>query len=122
MKKCKIVWFVLVAGFIAQGANASPFCVSQQGLNPECIYDDAVECRKRAEQMNGLCYANPIELHLQPGVGNFCVVYSNLTSSCIYSDRTSCNNDAVRNGGVCVEAPSGTIQPDPYSKDRNTNY
>jgi len=122
MKKYKVLWLITVISSFASGVHAAPFCVSQQGLNPECIYTDAIECRKRAAQMNGLCYANPAELNLQPGIGKYCVVYSDHTSSCIYTDRTSCDNDAVRNGGLCVEAPNSNVQQDPYSKDRNTTY
>ncbi len=106
----------------APALHAAPFCVEKQGMPAECNFYDAVECRKRSEQVSGVCSVNPAEIRLQPGVGKYCVVDSNHVSMCQYADRTSCDNDAVRYGAVCIEYPSADVQPNPYRIDPNSKY
>ncbi|HEU5048438.1 MAG TPA: hypothetical protein VFT64_11425 [Rickettsiales bacterium] len=112
----------LLGSLYASPLYASPFCVSVQGMTPECIYTDVMECRQRAQQLNGLCTPNNAEFHLQPGIGKYCLVYSSRVSNCIYHDRNSCDAEAARNGAVCMESPSSEVQPDPYHQDPNSKY
>lgn len=117
----KFLLLALLPIFYAQALQAAPFCVQVQGIPPECIYDDAVQCRKRAAELGGLCAPNAAEITIPAGTGRYCIVDSNRIVQCNYVDRTSCNNDAVRGGGACMEAPNQGVQPDPYRQDPNIN-
>lgn len=120
--KYKLLMLSVAFGLYVAPVLASPFCVSVQGIAPQCIYDDVTQCRQRAQQLNGLCTPNAAEVRLQPGVGKYCLVYSNHASMCNYSDRSTCDADAQRNGAVCMDFPSSEVQENPYRKDPNSKY
>ena len=85
--------------------GASPFCVSIQGIPSQCIYADGRQCQIRAQQLGGVCSANPAEVKGTPGPGQFCLVVQNSASICAYPDRTSCEVEAARKHTACIEAP-----------------
>lgn len=118
----KTIFAALVLAGLPAAGWAAPFCVQGQGMTPQCHYVDAVQCRKRAEEIRGLCVANPEELILSRGTGKYCMVDSSKNSMCSYVDRTSCAIDALRNQGVCLENTASTVQPDPYASDPNRKY
>jgi hypothetical protein len=123
IKYKEILLFTVVAFGYVSSAHASPFCVQLQGgIAPECIYDDAVLCRQRADQLSGLCVANPKEFKTLTGIGKYCLVDSNRISQCNYTDRSTCATDAQRAGGVCLDATGSTLDQNPYEKDPNVNY
>ena len=122
LKYKAIILFMAAACAYASPAAASPFCVQVQGIEPECIYDDVVLCRQRADQLSGMCIANPKEFKTIPGIGKFCLVDSNRISQCNYNDRSSCSTDAARAGGVCIDATGSTLDQNPYQKDPDVNY
>jgi len=98
-------------------AFAAPFCIQNQSVPPQCIYDDASSCQHEAMRQGGVCSANAKQLALQPGLGQYCVVTSSLVSMCIYPDRGSCTAEAARQHGACVAAPNvaPARTPDPYA-------
>lgn len=106
------------------GVNAAPFCVTTQGLPPDCIYDDTASCRNRAFQLKGVCTVNTAEITTSYGTEKYCMVDSTRVPQCIYIDRSSCDS-AVSGGSVCVNNTFRDIneeQPDPYQNDPNRNY
>jgi hypothetical protein len=108
----------LVLGLAAPvTALAAPFCVRNQMLAPQCIYYDASECQRDAQQQGGVCGVNPSEFPLQAGAGQYCLVTSTRASLCVYTDRNTCTADAIRQHGACTDtvqiAPSRA--PDPYA-------
>jgi hypothetical protein len=109
---------VLVLSLAAPvSAIAAPFCVRNQMLAPQCIYYDASECQRDAQQQGGVCSVNPSEFPVQAGSGQYCLVTSTRASLCVYSDRNTCTADALRQHGACTDmvraGPSGA--PDPYA-------
>jgi hypothetical protein len=112
---------------LPMSAMAAPFCVSTQGLPPECIYFDAASCTQRATQMNGNCTINPNEpggIRLTPSIGHYCLITGGGASLCIYVDQSDCLRDAARQrGGGCIlagrlpESPA----PDPFRNMRPPN-
>src|SRR5262245_38627424 len=105
--------------FYALPSYAAPFCVQTQTAPVQCEYVDAAACRKRANELQAICVANPAELKLTPGIGKYCLVDSSRISQCIYTDRTSCEQDAARANGVCIENTTENVQQDPYQSDPN---
>ncbi len=115
---------VFLAGLLAVGAfvpaaRAALFCAQSAGGTPECVFDDARACRKRAVEMGGSCTVNR-EALLDVGVGAspVCLVYGPTVVQCVYNDFTTCNRAAVRNNAACVnissvqvfeETPGGVI-------------
>jgi hypothetical protein len=117
------ITYALLPLFIPAPSIAAPFCVQAQAIPAECFYYDAVQCRKRAHELNGLCVANPGELVITPGgTGKYCLVLSSRHTQCVYADRTTCENDAVPASGVCIERAPQDIQDDPYRFDPNRKY
>jgi hypothetical protein len=108
---------ILAAFAIPHGALAAPFCIGNQSVPPQCIYDDASSCQREAARQGGVCSANAAQLALQPGIGQYCVVTSSLISICIFPDRDSCAAEAARQHGACVAAPGVRPEqsPDPFS-------
>lgn len=108
---------ILAALASPNGALAAPFCIGNQSVPPQCIYDDASSCQREAARQGGVCSANEAQLTLQPGIGQYCVVTSSLVSVCVYPDRVSCAAEAARQHGACVAAPDVRPEqsPDPYS-------
>lgn len=109
---------VLILGLAAPiGAQAAPFCVRNEMLAPQCIYYDASECQRDAQQQGGVCSVNPSEFPVQAGTGQYCLVTSTRASLCVYTDRNTCTVDALRQHGACTDtapiAPSRA--PDPYA-------
>lgn len=120
----RIIFFFTLAFMLAWGpAFAAPFCVQTQAMPPECAYVDAVQCRKRASQLKGLCVANAAELVIPPGgTGRYCLVLSSRYAQCVYADRDSCERDAGPASGVCIEKTPSSVQEDPYKLDINRKY
>ena len=100
---------------IPDPAMASPFCVTVQGLPDQCIFADGASCQRRADQLHGVCVANPAEVTPVPGPGQFCLVIGNQAMQCVYADRASCQADAARRHTACVQTAgqpgSSTIDP-----------
>lgn len=102
---------------------AAPFCVRTQELPPQCEFVDPVQCRHRAEELHGLCTANPAELVIRSGETEpYCLVLSSRTAECIYADRSSCEQDAAPAGGVCIEHSELNVPVNPYLHDVNRKY
>lgn len=123
-KSLYIIGLLLAAAMLyAPGVLAAPFCVQAQGIPPECYYDDASQCRKRAAELKGLCVANRAELAVTAfGAGKYCMVDSHRIVQCIYIDRASCDADAARHDAACIDAPVDAVQPDLYKQEPNRKY
>jgi|GEM_PF-2410292 len=123
VNKKNILVVLLLSFFLSTQTMAAPFCISIQGIAPQCEYFDAAQCQKRSYELSGICIANPDELILLSGNKAYCVVTSNRSTICAYTDRPSCEKEAYSAGGVCIDntAPLG-VQQDPYRSDRNKNY
>jgi len=109
---------VVIAGSaFSQPANAAPFCIRNQIIQPQCMYYDAHQCEQEAQKQNAECVANPAELRMTQAHGEYCVVTSGRVSICAYADRTSCAAEASRQHGTCIPAEQNAPQrtPDPYS-------
>jgi hypothetical protein len=100
-------------------ALAAPFCVETQAVPPQCIYFDANSCNQRAGQLQGICSANPNEVHVIAGLGHYCLLTSGV-SMCIFTDRANCEREARRQRGACARAPAlpESPAPDPYRDTR----
>lgn len=101
---------LLVSG--SGAAQAGAFCLKPPGQQPQCLYDDAGECRRRAAQLNGVCTANPDVLTITATNGQFCLVTTGGATLCAYLDRGSCDREAVRKNGVCIDSTVQGVQPD----------
>ncbi len=99
-------------------ALGSPYCLQNQAVPPQCIYDDPAKCQSDAFRQGGVCSANPRETHLTTNVGQYCLVTGGGISQCIYSDRDTCTKDSIRQHGACVFAPqiAPSGAPDPYAQ------
>ncbi len=104
---------VVLAVFLAPTlSHAGAFCVRPQGQQPQCLYDDAGECRRRAAQLSGVCTANPDVLTITATNGQFCLVTTGGAMLCAYLDRASCEKEADRKNGVCIDSTVQGVQPD----------
>jgi hypothetical protein len=110
-----VVMGTLVALPVA--ALASPYCLENQAIPPQCIYEDPGQCQSDAFRQGGVCSANPKEAHLTANVGQYCMVTGSGISLCVYSDRDTCTKDAMRQNGACIFAPqiAPSGAPDPYA-------
>ncbi len=108
--------FVLVSAN-GYSADAAPFCIRNQMLNPQCMYYDAQQCQQEAGRQNAECVANPAELQISRTSGEYCVVTSGRASVCAYTDQPTCSTEAARQHGACIPANQSVPQrvPDPYS-------
>jgi len=113
--------FLTSLGFAAP-VQAAAFCLRLPGGQPQCLYDDATECRRRAEQLFGLCTANPDILTIIPSNGKYCVVSSGHSVQCAYPDRGSCDREAKRSNSVCIDSTQQQEQPDPHRETPNRPY
>ncbi len=114
MFRLKSALSLLALGFMlaAPAAEAGSFCLKLQGQQPQCLYDDAAECRRRANQLNGLCTANPDMLTITATNGQFCLVASAGGVICAWQDRASCDKEAEKKNGVCIDSTVQGVQPD----------
>lgn len=122
MRKLRFSAFLILV--IHQQAIAAPFCVTTQGVPPDCIYEDTTSCRSRATQLKGVCTVNTNEITSAYGTEKFCMVDSTRVPQCIYTDRSSCEG-AMNAGSVCVNnnfRNINEIQQDPFENDPNRNY
>lgn len=120
--------FVLSLGIIASllpgAVIAAPFCLTIQGIAPQCIYDDPASCKQRAAQLSGICTVNVDEVTSHTGAEKFCSVDATRIPQCIYADRTGCDN-VQQAGSICVY---NTFQQnkddvaDPFAADPNRNF
>lgn len=103
--------------------QAAPFCVSIQGVPPQCYYYDAAQCQRESFRLLGICTANPDEFVVLSGTAAYCVVNSNHYALCAYSDRATCEKQAYSSGEVCIDNTASLgKQPDIYRLDPNRNY
>ena len=105
------------AGPLSVVAGAAPFCIRNQIIPPQCIYDDAEACQREASRQNAECAANPAELALSAAHGEYCVVTGSRAAVCVYADWQSCAVEAARQHGACTQALPDELarQPNPYS-------
>lgn len=110
-----VVASTLVA--LPAAALGSPYCLQNQAVPPQCIYQDPGQCQQEAFRQGGICAANPKEVHLTTNVGQYCMVTGSGISLCVYSDRDTCTRDAIRQQGACIYAPqiAPSGAPDPYA-------
>jgi hypothetical protein len=116
-----LLWCAL-SGLTAAPAAAATFCLRQQGGQPDCLYEDASECRRRAFQINGLCSVNPDILLINPTNGKYCLVTSGRAVLCHYTDRDSCEQAAQRQSAVCIDSTQQGAQPDPHREVPGRQY
>lgn len=102
-------------------AMAAPYCLQNQALPPQCIYDDPGDCARNATKQGGTCSVNSKETTLRTGFGNYCVVSSNGAANCFYHDRQTCTTAAQQAHGMCTEAPAAPGAPTPFVADPNAN-
>jgi hypothetical protein len=109
-------WAIVFAG-LATPALAAPYCIQNQSLPPQCIYNDPGQCQADANKQGGVCSANPQQVTLNAGIGQYCLVTGTGVSRCVYPDRSTCLSDATRERGACTEAPTvaPSRAPDPYA-------
>ena len=93
---------IAAIGLIAPGAWAAPYCVQSRTIPPQCIYVDANECSKRAQQMQGSCSVNPNEIKISSAVSAYCVTDSTRNLQCGFASYDSCSSEASRRHGFCV--------------------
>jgi hypothetical protein len=115
-------WIFLIALLMPQLASASTFCVRQQGGVPQCLYEDAADCRRRATEINGLCSVNPRLVSITATGGRYCVVTSERATECYYPERAACETEARRKGAVCIDSAAVPAQPDPHGEDPERRY
>ncbi len=113
---------IIVTATLPRPVNAAPFCVAIQGVPPECLYFDTNECKKRANELSGVCTVNPADFVLSKGDGRFCLVNSMRLSQCIYPDRATCDNAAGTANGICVDNTKVGVQPNPFANNPNQRY
>ena len=53
----------LATCLLAGPVRAAPYCISNQGLLPLCIYDDPAECQQEASRQNAQCSPNTATVH-----------------------------------------------------------
>jgi hypothetical protein len=108
---------VLLAGIVVQPALAASYCLRNQVIPPQCIYDDPQQCQREAQRQNAECEANPRDVRYSGGFGKYCVVTAGGVADCNYTDYTTCSREAVRKGGACTVSPTRQpLQgPNPYS-------
>ena len=99
-----------------QGALAAPFCMSILGIEPQCIYYDAAQCRADSVKQGGSCVPNPAQSHTASGSGKYCLMTSSGATVCAYLDIDSCDAVAVKQRGACYFDGSGAAgSPNPYA-------
>jgi len=103
----KSIIFTCIAGslfFFVQQTHAAPiFCVKAPGVQPQCIYNDARQCIKKANRMSeGFCDINEDEVELPESSGYFCLVTSTRYIQCPYTSYKSCVQDIKSKNGICV--------------------
>jgi hypothetical protein len=97
-------------------AEAAPFCMSVLGMQPQCIYQDADNCRRDSLRQGGTCVPNPDETRLGYGSGQYCMMTAQGASVCAYLEFASCDLDARRQHGTCYfDAQRATGAPNPYA-------
>lgn len=108
---------ILLAGMVVQPAVAATYCLRNQVIPPQCIYDDPQQCQRDAARQNGECEANPRALRVISGFGKYCVVTAGGIADCSYADFNSCTHEATRKGGACTvsQTPQPLQGPNPYS-------
>lgn len=102
--------------------RAAPFCVDVRGAPVECAYYDAVQCRRRAGELEGLCVVNLKEVRLPSGYGKYCLVGPGWVASCLYTDSAGCEQDARKSGAVCALNPARRAPSEPFRFDPDAFY
>jgi hypothetical protein len=106
-----LLW--LPAGPVA----AAPYCLTNQVIQPQCIYYDAHQCAMDASRQGGVCSPNPAERRYSQAHGQYCVVSPSGAAVCAYADYQSCAAAAGHNKGTCMQADPRQVarEPNPYS-------
>ena len=122
MPRCRNKLFVIIAFcspflFCGAKAHSAPFCVEQEGVPAECLYQDSASCWQEAAKRKGFCSANLQEVALRQRDNSYCVIDSSLSPLCGYQSAESCQEAAKRNG-VCFKNDNSGVSSDPYRFDR----
>ena len=122
----RFFWLLLFGALLCMAPRsvvAAPFCTQITGIAPECIYYDADQCRRRANELKAICLANPAEFHLVTGNERYCLVGGDRAALCIYADRQTCEAEAVHAGqALCLDnIPSGEPQ-DAFRTEPSRRY
>lgn len=125
MKKITKIWGVIgmamlaVLGAPASG-HAALYCVEAIGITPQCLYDDARQCRQQAQLASGTCMANPAAITATIGGERFCVVGFNGLARCIFMDVSNCQKEALLDNSVCMRNTQQQNEKNPYRYELNT--
>src|SRR4051812_37607188 len=90
---------VILGSFLGtHSASAAPYCMTNAGLPPQCIYYDANLCRKDSEKQGEWCTVQAAAMKTASGSGQYCLALSQLHSIalCNYQSRESCDAEAAR--------------------------
>ncbi len=102
--------------------SAAPFCVSSHGLTSECLYYDADQCRRRAQESSGLCSVNRAEVKFPRGAGTVCLIGIGGIAECIYPDVEACEKTAKKNKAICALNSSERSLLAPVQYNQNYSY
>jgi len=87
-------------------ANA-PFCVKAPGVQEQCYYYNASQCRAKAKNMTGgFCTINRSRVTLPASTGYFCLVTSVGAIECNFHNFSSCERQTRSKNAVCVQSPN----------------
>jgi hypothetical protein len=104
MTRCFGFAIVFTVGLLQSiSVSAATFCVVGNGLQPQCLYDDAASCNRNADSPNFICTVNPEAQLTYIGGQKYCIVDSNRVAQCLYDDHARCDNDARERNFVCVD-------------------
>src|SRR3954463_7207714 len=81
----------------ATSARSAPWCLSNQMIQPQCIYYDVNLCAQEARKQNAQCQPNPRERQLSQAQGQYCVVSPSGAAVCAYADFGTCSSAAAHN-------------------------
>ena len=89
----------------ANEAKAAPlFCLAGPGLQPQCLYYSANDCRAKSERITqGACIVNPLEIEIPSGPGLWCMVTSSRYMQCHFDNLSSCEKSAKTKNAICVQ-------------------
>jgi hypothetical protein len=120
MKKSIAALLLVYLSWFAVPAHAALFCVEAIGISPQCLYDDARQCRQQALRDSGTCLVNPKAVTSTIGGERFCVVTENGLARCIFSDVANCEREAQLGNSVCMRNINPRENQNPYRYELNT--
>jgi hypothetical protein len=98
-------------------AHSAPFCIEQEGVPAECLYQDSSSCWREATKRKGFCSVNLKEVAVRQRDNSFCIIDSSMVPVCGYQSAESCR-EAAKQNGVCFKNENGNDSSDPYRFDR----